>query len=223
MRIVRINCRAILVALQNQTKIHYAMPVRVMNTDAANYHNQWTELQKLHRKNKDLTGSAEFLSGMKKEDRLKPVLTIVAYFGREPWNGPRTLKDLLNLSGLDPAIRKIMVENQKEFHTLDKDAYDLIGVMSNTKEFDSLKPTVLKKGGHYDMCKAIDDMIQDGREEGRKAGIEIGRKSGIQAGRNTLNILFQKLIQDNRQDELLQSIHDPGLQLKLLKEYSLEI
>ncbi len=77
------------------------------------------------------------------------------------------------------------------------------------------------------MCKAIDDMIQDGREEGRKegrkAGIEIGRKSGIQAGRNTLNILFQKLIQDNRQDELLRSIHDPGLQMKLLKEYSLEI
>ena len=266
MRIVRINCRAILVALQNQPKIHYAMPVRVMNTDAANYHNQWTELQKLHRKNKDLTGSAEFLSGMKKEDRLKPVLTIVAYFGREPWNGPRTLKDLLNLSGLDPAIRKMiadypmnllevrsfknldwfhsdirqvfgflkyaqdktllknfMEENQKEFHTMDKDAYDLIGIMSNTKEFDSLKPTVSKKGGKYDMCKAIDDMIQDGREEGRKAGIAIGRKSGIQAGRNTLNILFQKLIQDNRQDELLRSIHDPGLQLKLLKEYSLEI
>lgn len=32
-----------------------------------------------------------------------------------------------------------------------------------------------------------------------------------------------KAIDDMIQDELLRSIHDPGLQMKLLKEYSLEI
>ena len=94
------------------------------------------------------------------------------------------------------------------------DAYDLIQVMTNTKELKHLKPKMQKEGGKFDMCKAIDTMIQEGRKAGRKAGLE--------AGRNTMNILIQKLMQDNRQEELLQSTRDPALQMKLLKEYSLE-
>ena len=61
------------------------------------------------------------------------------------------------------------------------------------------------------MCKAIDDMVQDGVREGR----DIGIKEGI--------VLAQKLIQDNRREELLRSATDPELQRKLLKEYALEI
>ena len=60
------------------------------------------------------------------------------------------------------------------------------------------------------MSKAIDVMFQEGRD------------AGLEAGRNTMNILIQKLMQDNRQEELLQSTRDPALQMKLLKEYSLE-
>ena len=60
------------------------------------------------------------------------------------------------------------------------------------------------------MSKAIDVMVQEGRD------------AGLEAGRNTMNILIQKLMQDNRQEELLQSTRDPARQMKLLKEYSLE-
>ena len=67
-----------------------------------------------------------------------------------------------------------------------------------------------KEGGKFDMSKAIDVMVQEGRD------------AGLEAGRNTMNILIQKLMQDNRQEELLQSTRDPALQMKLLKEYSLE-
>lgn len=257
MRKVQMRCQAVLVALQNRTEIHYAMPVRVMNTDAANYYKQWKELQNFHRTRKDLTGSAEFLSGMKKEDRLNPVLTMVVYFGQEPWHGPRRLKDILDLSGLcedmqgmiadypmnllevrsfknlewfrsdirqvfgflkyaqdTEQLKKFLKENEAEFRTMAGDAYDLIRVMSNTKELKQLKPRMQKEGGKYDMCKAIDDMILEGKEAGRQAGLE--------AGRNSVNLLIQKLMQDNRQEELLRSAKDPAFQMKLLKEYSLE-
>ena len=90
------------------------------------------------------------------------------------------------------------------------DAYDLIQVMTNTKELKRLKPKMQKEGGKFDMSKAIDVMVQEGRD------------AGLEAGRNTMNILIQKLMQDNRQEELLQSTRDPALQMKLLKEYSLE-
>ena len=98
------------------------------------------------------------------------------------------------------------------------DAYDLIQVMTNTKELKRLKPKMQKEGGKFDMSKAIDTMVQ----EGRKAGLEVGRIAGLKAGRNTMNILIQKLMQDNRQEELLQSTRDPALQMKLLKEYSIK-
>ena len=254
LRKVRVRCHAVLVALQNQTEIHYAMPIRVMNTDAAGYHNQWRELQKVRRREKALSGSAEFLSGMKKEDRLVPIFTMVTYFGRRPWDGPKTLKDLLNISELDEAIRKMIAdypmnllevrffenlewfhsdirqvfgflkysydkiqiknfieENRETFQDIEGDAYDLIGVMSDKNEFRRLKPKALKEGGKYDMSKAKEDMIQDGRDEGRKAGM------------TNMNVLIQKLMRDNRQEELLRSTTDPVLQKKLFKEYSLEM
>ena len=41
--------------------------------------------------------SAEFLSGFKKEDKLVPIITAVIYLGEEPWDGPRSLFDILDV------------------------------------------------------------------------------------------------------------------------------
>lgn len=44
--------------------------------------------------------SDEFLSGMRKEDKFTPVITIVVYFGKEkPWDGAKTLYELLDVKG----------------------------------------------------------------------------------------------------------------------------
>ena len=37
----------------------------------------------------------EFLSGMRKEERIHPVFTLVVYYGEKPWDGPRRLKDMM--------------------------------------------------------------------------------------------------------------------------------
>ena len=77
------------------------------------------------------------------------------------------------------------------------------------------------------MCKAIDDMVQDGVCEGRDIGIKEGKRIGIKEGRSAGIkagiILAQKLIQDNRQEELLRSTTDPELQRKLMEEYALDV
>ena len=39
----------------------------------------------------------EFLSKMKKTDRLHSVLTICIYYGETPWDGPRSLIDMLEI------------------------------------------------------------------------------------------------------------------------------
>lgn len=60
-----------LFGIENQMKIHYAMPLRVMEYDCFAYKKQYRQTVGLHKRQKDLKEkSAEFLSQMKKEDRL---------------------------------------------------------------------------------------------------------------------------------------------------------
>lgn len=61
----------ILLGIENQTDIHYAMPVRNMIYDALQYGKQVADTAANHRKN----------DRFYKEDVLKPVVTLVIHFG----------------------------------------------------------------------------------------------------------------------------------------------
>ncbi len=71
----------LILGVENQAKIHYAMPVRTMLYDSMQYASQVDLKSKENRKNKKCSNSDEFLSGFTKEDRLIPVITLVVYFG----------------------------------------------------------------------------------------------------------------------------------------------
>ena len=66
----------VLIGIESQKYVHYGMPVRTMLYDALGYTKQCKEIENQHRGDKDLSGSGEFLSRMKKEDRIKMVLTL---------------------------------------------------------------------------------------------------------------------------------------------------
>lgn len=83
-----------LIGVENQTDLHYAMPVKNMVYDALNYGFQVKEAAKKHRKNRDKGSSAEFLSGFYKEDKLTPVITLTVYWGADQWDAPRCLYDM---------------------------------------------------------------------------------------------------------------------------------
>ncbi len=88
------NVIYLLIGIENESKVHYAMPVRNMLYDALDYSEQITALTREHRLEKDLT-KEEFLSGISKEDRLIPVITIVIYWNTGTWDGPRSLHEML--------------------------------------------------------------------------------------------------------------------------------
>lgn len=85
---------SVIFAEENQSRVHYAMPVRNMLYDALEYVRQVQEMEKSHRKRGELRKGEEFLSGITKEDRLTPVITIVFYFGGE-WDGSRSLYEMM--------------------------------------------------------------------------------------------------------------------------------
>jgi hypothetical protein len=100
-----LGCRAILIGIENQDKIHYAMPLRAMGYDYGQYASQYEAISKQHRQLEDLKAPAEYLSGFGASDFLTAVFTIVVYYGEEPWHGPRCLKDMLNLEEIPEELK----------------------------------------------------------------------------------------------------------------------
>ena len=81
--------------LENQEKIHYAMPLRHMIWDSLIYLKEYNEIAAKNRKEKEYSTSDEFLSALKKDDRLHPVISLCIYYGEKEWDGPFNLLDML--------------------------------------------------------------------------------------------------------------------------------
>ena len=98
----------ILLGIENQTDIHYAMPVRNIIYDALQYGKQVSEIAKRHKEQKDRKGHnrGEYLSGFYKEDRISPVITLVVHFGAEEWDGPLSLYEMMELE--DPTLKEFV-------------------------------------------------------------------------------------------------------------------
>ena len=95
----------LVLGLEIQALVHYAMPVRGMLYDALNYARQVTEAAASYRqeaKNEDSTRNTsltqeEYLSGFRKEDRLTPVITLTLCLSAEPWDAPTSLHEMLDI------------------------------------------------------------------------------------------------------------------------------
>ncbi len=86
----------LVLAVEDQTKVNYAMPVRNMLYDAMQYAKQVEKAASSHRKSGDYkdADSEEFLSGFMRDDRLLPVATLVIYFGPGEWDGPMSIHEM---------------------------------------------------------------------------------------------------------------------------------
>lgn len=73
----------LLLGIENQSEIQYAMPVKNMVYDALEYAGQVEKAAKSHRtagnREKEHPTAGEYLSGFYREDRLVPVITLVIY------------------------------------------------------------------------------------------------------------------------------------------------
>ncbi|MCI8483634.1 MAG: hypothetical protein HFH41_04755 [Lachnospiraceae bacterium] len=81
--------------LESQQRIHYAMPLRTLLYDGLGYLKEYQELAHFHKEAKDFMTKDEFLSGIRKEDRLHPIVSVTVYYGEQSWDGPLSLKDMI--------------------------------------------------------------------------------------------------------------------------------
>ena len=133
----------VVLGIENQDKIHYAMAVKNMLYDALQYAKQVEEAKRSYRdKTKEKTvklNSEEFLSGFKKEDKLMPVITLVIYFGDKDWDGAKSIHDMLSVDNQEllsyiPDYRINLIEPAKiSDEDYDKFKTDLGSIMQFIK------------------------------------------------------------------------------------------
>lgn len=216
----RKGARMVVLACENQERVHYAMPVRSMLYDALEYMSQMQEIETVRREQGELQDGDEFLSGIKKGDRISPVVTMVLYWGKkEEWDGCRSLHELMGMDEEEAWIQALKsyvpdyklnivyanaMEHPENFQTCLQHIFSMLKYNSDKKmlyeytrqhreEIDRMDDVALtalftllgeqkrlakilqneheqesKEG--KSMCKAIDDLIEDGRMEGIAEG-----------------------------------------------------
>ena len=93
-----------ILGVENQSKIHLAMPVRNMLYDAMTLTEQVVATASSHRKaNNHGSDDVEYLSGFHRDDKILPVITIVVYWGAETWDAPTTLREMYP-EGIDESV-----------------------------------------------------------------------------------------------------------------------
>ncbi|MCH5248697.1 MAG: Rpn family recombination-promoting nuclease/putative transposase [Lachnospiraceae bacterium] len=76
-----------------------------------------------------------------------------------------------------------LVDKDKYYANMEEDAYDVVANYTNAQELLATKKYYEREDGKIDMCKAIKDLIADGRAEGMTIGRAEGRAEGISIGR----------------------------------------
>jgi len=84
----------VMLGMEHQEHIHYAMPMRVMGYDYSIYKKQYDSNAQKYGTSEGMDED-EYLSGMKRTDKFNPVITVVVYYGEKPWDGATSLHGML--------------------------------------------------------------------------------------------------------------------------------
>lgn len=124
-----------ILGIENQRKIHYGMPLRVMIYDALGYLKECQGIAGKHKEAGDKATAEEFLSGLHKGDRLHPIITIVLYYDEKPWDGAQSLKDMIGdmppeIGGVfsDYRMNLLQVRESSQYYFEDEDVQTVFEV-----------------------------------------------------------------------------------------------
>ena len=190
----------------------YSMPLRDMYYSVGEYEKQAAEVRSRARAEKRKLKNGEYLYRFPKGSLLHPVVTIILYMGRERWDGPRTLHEMLDFTGMPEEIRKmapdykmniIDVRRMEDTGMFRTDVRHVLDFIRLSEDREALKRLVESEPYYKEMeedafdvavCYANAGELIRAKEYNRKDGgidmctaikemIEEGRKEGKEEGR----------------------------------------
>ena len=142
-----------ILACENQDKIHYAMPVRTMLYDGLSYVQQMKRMWDLRDEPAEMTND-EFLSKFCKDDKICPVITLVFYFGEKEWDASLDLYGMFDIEEIlhmnnnlrkyipNYTINLIEAARLENLDVFQKDLQVIFGLLKCRKDKQKLKQYV---------------------------------------------------------------------------------
>ncbi len=205
----------VILGIENQRKIHYGMPLRVMIYDALSYLKECQEIAGEHKESGAKATAEEFLSGLHKGDRLHPIITIVLYYDEKPWDTAQSLKDMirdmpLEISGVfsDYRMNLLQVRESSQYHFDNEDVQTIFeitryiyqGEFAKVKKFYGEKTVKSDVGAVIGVMTDSSLIVEEALES--KGGInmctalekleEKGREEGKLEGKREMILAFLK-------------------------------
>ena len=173
--------------------------------DAFSYMKEYDEIAAVNKKNGDIHSADEFLSGFKKTDRLHPVISLCVYYGESEWDGPFSLKDMLEIpEKIEPLVSDyrmnlVQVRSSGELCFSDPDVNMVFDVsrLIYARDYTKIKEVysdhdipadlgvvigaITESQKLINLCNALEELRQEGVEEGRQEGRWEGILEGIRA------------------------------------------
>ena len=85
----------VILAVEEQSSVDYAMPLRTATYDVAGYNRQAREIQAFNKREKREEVSRHFVSQLLPGDKLNPIVTLVLFLSDAQWDGPRSLREMM--------------------------------------------------------------------------------------------------------------------------------
>ena len=204
--------------------------------DVISYTRQKEFLAAEHRRKKDLNtaSSGEFLTGMAKGDRLAPVVTLVLYLNDKPWDGARSLHEMLNFKNISEKAKKY-IENynihildvchtpDRELQKFPPDIRFMLMFIKYTKDKKALAD-IRQLCGQETIAEDTFDALADYMNEPELWKIK--EKAGTEKGRINMCEGLRELMADSkaegREETLLNSIKNLMETLKLTAEQAMD-
>lgn len=189
-----------------------------------------------HRRKKDLNtaSSGEFLTGMAKGDRLAPVVTLVLYLNDKPWDGARSLHEMLNFKNISEKAKKY-IENynihildvchtpDRELQKFPPDIRFMLMFIKYTKDKKALAD-IRQLCGQETIAEDTFDALADYMNEPELWKMK--EKAGTEKGRINMCEGLRELMADSkaegREETLLNSIKNLMETLKLTAEQAMD-
>jgi hypothetical protein len=199
-----------ILAVENEGKINYAMPVKNGLYDFINLAGQVTKSAVIHKASSDKsvkpTGD-EFLSGFWKSDRLLPVMTVVVYFGSEMWDGPMCLSEMY--TDCDAELLKYVADYRINLITpMNLTDHEIDGFQTGMRE-------IMRYIKYSNDRKAIDSILKTDRrfKSVERRAVEIinaatNSKIKFEQGKETVDmcLAIQEMREESRNEGRIEGI-----------------
>lgn len=214
----------LILGIENQSQLHYAMPVRKFLYDALSYTKQVEEISKKNIREKKYKNRAEYLSGFRKEDKLKPVITLVVYWGADEWDAPRSLHEMLEvddpdiLQFVDDYKLKLVIPGEitdfEKFHSDARYVLEFIGASKNKEKLQKIMQNPVYEQLDNETTKMINCYTGANIKINKRKGVsdvclaikqmlEEEREKGKQEGRQECLIIQQELAEEKKKNKEL--------------------